>query len=183
MAPASVADTMARRCPRWSGVSRTIRTSLRRSFSMTSAARVRSEVVVHVAISARLTNGTGRDDHAACTERATGDRCCDVMWRIDDVRQLMDIRQFQVSLMSQSYLRRPAHHQVSFNIGGAQQLQQTDSVVHARGTADANDQSSVAGMRVGFSHRPARKVSCMPYPKFSQIAQKHPAGLRRMPIR
>ncbi len=40
MPPISVTATMLRRCARFNGVSRTISTSRRRSFSVTSAARV-----------------------------------------------------------------------------------------------------------------------------------------------
>ena len=39
MAPISASDTIVRRCPRCSGVSRTIKINFRRSFSDTSAAR------------------------------------------------------------------------------------------------------------------------------------------------
>ncbi len=42
---------MVRRCPRWNGVSRTISTSGRRSFRVTSAARVSRVEVTPVAIS------------------------------------------------------------------------------------------------------------------------------------
>ena len=51
MAPISASAVMVRRCPRCSGVSRTINTSGRRSFSITSAARVSRLVVTPVAIS------------------------------------------------------------------------------------------------------------------------------------
>jgi len=54
MAPISDSASMLRRWPVWSGVSRTIRTSRRRSFSTTSAARVSRLAVAPVAISARL---------------------------------------------------------------------------------------------------------------------------------
>ena len=40
IAPISESETMVRRCPKWSGVSRTIKIRRRRSFSDTSAARV-----------------------------------------------------------------------------------------------------------------------------------------------
>ena len=50
-APISEAATMLRRCPVCSGVSRTISTSRRRSFSTTSAARVSRDEVVPIAIS------------------------------------------------------------------------------------------------------------------------------------
>ena len=51
IAPASVTLAMVRIWPRCRGVSRSIRTNLRRSFSITSAARARSDVVSPVAIS------------------------------------------------------------------------------------------------------------------------------------
>ena len=59
MAPISESASMLRRWPVWSGVSRTISTSRRRSFSTTSAARVRRVVVTPVAISARLRTEQG----------------------------------------------------------------------------------------------------------------------------
>ncbi len=51
MAPISASFTMVRRCPRCSGVSRTISTSGLRSLRVTSAARVSNEEVTPVAIS------------------------------------------------------------------------------------------------------------------------------------
>ena len=51
MAPISASCTMVRRWPRCSGVSRTISTSGRRSFRVTSPARVSRELVTPVAIS------------------------------------------------------------------------------------------------------------------------------------
>src|SRR6185295_11306406 len=54
MAPISVAASIFLIWPAWSGVSRTISTRRRRSFSVTSAAREISVVVTPVAISARV---------------------------------------------------------------------------------------------------------------------------------
>ena len=54
IAPISDSAVMVRRCPVCRGVSRTIRTRRRRSFSTTSAARVSSPEVTPVAISAWL---------------------------------------------------------------------------------------------------------------------------------
>ena len=51
VAPISARAVMVRRWPRWNGVSRTISTSGRRSFSVTSAARVSRVEVTPVAIS------------------------------------------------------------------------------------------------------------------------------------
>ena len=51
MAPISVAAVIERRCPRCKGVSRTIITSLRRSLSVTSAARVKRVDVIPVTTS------------------------------------------------------------------------------------------------------------------------------------
>ena len=51
IAPISARATMLRRCPRWNGVSRTMSTSGRRSFSVTSAARLISDEVTPLAIS------------------------------------------------------------------------------------------------------------------------------------
>ena len=62
MAPISVTAAMARRWPRCSGVSRTISTRRRRSFSTTSAALVSSDELMQVAISPKL-----RIEHGATT--------------------------------------------------------------------------------------------------------------------
>ena len=51
IAPISVKETMVRRCPRWKGVSRTIKTRRRRSLSTTSAARVKRVEVTPAPIS------------------------------------------------------------------------------------------------------------------------------------
>ena len=59
IAPISASATRLRKWPRCSGVSRTIRISGRRSFSVTSAARVSSEVVTPVAISLMLRTEQG----------------------------------------------------------------------------------------------------------------------------
>ena len=62
MAPISASAVMVRRCPRCSGVSRTISTSRRRSFNTTSAARVSRVEVTPVAISLMV-----RIEHGATT--------------------------------------------------------------------------------------------------------------------
>ena len=61
-APRSDSAAMLRRCPACSGVSRTISTSRRRSFSTTSAARVSRPEVTPLAISAME-----RIEHGATT--------------------------------------------------------------------------------------------------------------------
>ena len=62
IAPISASWVRLRKCPAWSGVSRTIKTSRRRSFSMTSAARVNRFEVTPQAISDML-----RIEHGAMT--------------------------------------------------------------------------------------------------------------------
>ena len=156
--PSRRAATMVRRCPRCSGVSRTISTSVRRSFSVTSAARVISDDGHAGGDLAHRPHRAGRDDHAAGGERARGDRRADVGRRgsVTSALAATAARSSAVSL-GDGQRRGARDHQVGRHAQLAAGVQHPHAQHRPRRARDADDERGVVSARISspLRHHPA----------------------------
>src|ERR1700732_1499880 len=155
IAPISESAVMLLRWPVWSGVSRTSNTSLRRSFKVTSAARVSNVVVTPVEISdiERTEQGAtiipivrnepleigaaissmecavgARAAHPTRRERPAGRRARHIVDGMRRVRERLDVGNLERCLVGERDLGGLRHHQMGLNPGIAEQFKQTAAV-------------------------------------------------------
>src|SRR5579871_4211961 len=118
---------MVRRCPPWSGVSRTASTSRRFSLSTTSAARDNSDEVTPLAISLIV-----RIEQGATIMPMVGNEpdeiAAPISLTIINAGQRADILGLEVGLINQRHFRRFAHDQMGLDLGHAQHLEQPHAI-------------------------------------------------------
>ena len=143
---------MVRRWPRCSGVSRTISTSGRRSFSMTSAARVSRVEVTPVAISLMVRTEQGatimpsvRNEPEAMEAPTSLSRC---VTSARPIRSSAD----KIGLLRQGQQGGAGHDEMAFDPELAQGVQHAHAVSHAGRSGNSDDQS--VGRGAGFRTAP-----------------------------
>ena len=150
IAPISANCASVRRCPRCSGVSRTSRISGRRSFSVTSAARVRRLVVTPVAISDIVRTEQGATIMPSVREGTRRDRRGDIVDGIDMGGFRRDLLRLEFRLVADGHFAGLADDQMRFDAQFLQRLQQPDSIGHAGRAADSHDQARIFRSRCRF---------------------------------
>jgi hypothetical protein len=148
MPPISVTAVMLRRWARLKGVSRTISSRRRRSFSVTSAARVSRLSPKAVGDGRQCLHRAGRHHHGRGVEAAAGHAGADVAGRIGLVGQHFQRAAVQAQFVVRVQHTRRRDHQMRLGTQRAGPLQQLHAVDGPAGAGDADDQPLRRGMAV-----------------------------------
>ncbi len=142
-APISASCVNVRKCPRWSGVSRTTSTSVRRSFKQTSAARASRLSASEYAIAAALFIEQGITSIPSVRKEPLEIAAAEILVAMDDVGERFEIRRREVRFQLDRAPRLRAEHEVSLDsAGGPQRAQRGMGVEAAARAGDADDDLS-----------------------------------------